>query len=113
MASYDRMLNEHTLRERDHCQQQLIDTSGVAEGGEAARHKYLASEERAFIQKFCIDAIMLKKQERVTKSVKTEVKEEAKAPEGFLEALEGQDGSSREADDEDEHQPEEVKAIAA
>lgn len=30
----------------------------------------MASEDRDFIQKFCIDAIRLKKQERVTKAVK-------------------------------------------
>ena len=75
--------------------------------------KYLVAEDRSFIQKHCIDAIRLKKQEKVTKAVKSEIKEEVKALDEVLAATIERDGESPKGDDEGGNDSEETKRISA
>lgn len=66
LASFERVLNEHAIRERDFNEPKphLIDTTGVASQQQENPEedaKFLVAEDRDFIQKYCIDAIRLKK----------------------------------------------------
>ena len=74
----------------------MIDTTGVkAEEPAAAQEssappKYLSERDRSFIQTYCIDAIRLKKQEKVaTKSIKVQPEEEKKGEEAVIDAMHG------------------------
>lgn len=91
LASFEKMLNEHAVRERTAMKPDdgatttaMIDTTGVAAAAQLddSFKQFLGSSDRDFIQTFCVDAIRLKKQERITKTIKAEatVKMEESVP---------------------------------